>query len=161
LNLKKTILIGFIIFLSSVGVSHVYAQGESTTDYTLLSQILGFSTFIAAGMYYTTTGYISKIAKSLSGEDVSVDWVKVGKTTLLGVIIGVGAFMYVAMDDNTVIHVSSVSEFLAQASINFVIVVSIHKIILAPYSKKTNDDIELEDIDRENVPSDLPPERGV
>lgn len=158
LNFKKIILIGFIISLSSVGVSHVYAQGESTTDYSLLSQILGFSTFIAAGMYYTTTGYIGKIAKSLSGENVSIDWVKVGKTTLLGVLIGIGAFIYVAMEDDTVIHVSNVSEFLAQASINFVIVVSIHKIILSPYNKKTAD-IELEDINREDVPSDLPPPR--
>ena len=144
--------------MSGIGVSQVYAQGESTTDYSLLSQILGFSTFIAAGVYYTTTGYIGKIAKSLAGENVSVDWVKVGKTTLLGVLVGVGAFVYVAMDDNTVIHVSTISEFLTQASINFVVVVSIHKIILSPYNKKTID-TGLEDIDRENIPSDLPPPR--
>ena len=152
--MKRFLLLISLILLSSITISYVYAQTTVTVELpSLVGQIVGFTTFLAAGLYYALIGWIGKIAGSLSGQNVSIDYNKILKALILGIIIGVGAFIYM---EGEVIHITNVQEFITQASINLVAVLTVHKVIINAYKKDDTND----DINREDIPEEIPPSRS-
>ncbi len=90
--------------------------------------------FPAAGIYYATTGFAKKFARSLAGKKTVLDYAKIGRTTLLGVIVGVIAFVYTAYNGET-IHVATLQQFLTQIAINLAAVMTVDRLVLGGYAK--------------------------
>lgn len=158
--MKRFLLLISLILLSSITVSYVYAQTTEVVELpSLLGQIIGFTTFLAAGLYYALMGWIGKIASALSGQKVSVDWDKVLRASVLGLIIGTGAFIYAEYQGQS-IHVTDIQEFITQASVNLVAVMTVHRVIIKAYQKNnTNTPDELDSLDRDDIPEEVPPSR--
>jgi len=137
----KKILMVFAVLVTAgilVGITtgHVHAQ-TPTEDNTVLSDwsyVIGFLSFPAAGIYYSTTGFAKKFARSLAGEKTLIDYGKIGRTTLLGVIVGVVAFVFTTYNGET-IHVVSLQEFLTQIAVNLADVMTVDRLVLGGYAK--------------------------
>lgn len=131
MNYRRFILYALVFGALSFGTSAVY--GESTETQEPLSYI-GYAitglTFVAAGTFYAASGYIKKIRKKLAGDDtVKLDYSKMGKTTLIGVILGAGAFIMSTYNGETII-VSTMHEFFVQVGLNMSAILIIDKWIL-------------------------------
>ena len=123
--------------LVTAGITTGYVHAQEPEEPTVLSDlgyVLGFASFPAAGIYYATTGYAKKFARSLAGEKTQIDYAKIGKATLLGVIVGVIAFVYTTYNDET-IHVVSLNDFLTQVAINLAAVMTVDRLVLGGYAK--------------------------
>ena len=124
--------------LITIGITTGYVHAQTPTeDQNILSDwsyVIGFLSFPAAGIYYATTGFAKKFARSLSGEKTPIDYGKIGRTTLLGVIVGVIAFVFTTYNGDT-IHVTSLQQFLTQIAVNLAAVMTIDRLILGGYAK--------------------------
>ena len=131
MNLKRFILYALVFGALSFGTSTVYgASTDQSTEVSYIGYAVTGLTFVAAGVFYATSGYIKKIRKKLSGDNsVKLDYSKMGKTTLIGVILGVGAFIMSTYDGNT-IAVSNMHEFFVQVGLNMSAILIIDKWIL-------------------------------
>ncbi len=155
--MKRFILILTLIILLSVTISHVYGQTDVILEPTIIGQVIAFSTFLAAGIYYALIGWIGKVARSLSGQNVTIEWGRVLRASILGVLIGTGAFLYMEYQGQSIV-VTTIQEFITQASINLVAVMTVYKVIINAYKKddKVNDD-DLDSINRNDIPEEVPP----
>ena len=137
--MKKILAIFAILITAGITTGYVHAQSP-TEDNAILSDwslIIGFLTFPAAGIYYSSTGFAKKFARSLSGEKTILDYSKMTRTTILGVIVGVVAFVYTAYNGDT-IHVSTFQQFLTQVAINLAVVMTVDRLVLGGYTKPAN-----------------------
>ena len=140
-NLKYTIKYSSLILLiiaASVLLatpSLVFAQTDDTTPQSIQGYVIAGLSFIIAGLYYATSGFIKKFARSLHGDTtVKIDYNRLARTTLLGVALGVVTF--IAADYNgEELHITTTHEFLVQVSLNLAAVLTIDKLILGGYSK--------------------------
>lgn len=151
-NLTKLSVLIPLIVIASITFENVFAQ-TSTEPLSMYGHTIAALSFVIAGIYYSTTSFIKKFARSLNGDaTVKIDYAKVARTTLLGVIIGVGAFI-MAEYNGTELHITTINEFLVQVALNLAAVLTIDKLLLGGYSKpKTESNIEMID-----DPDDLPP----
>ena len=134
--MKKILAIFAILITAGITTGYVHAQ-EPTDDNVILSDwgyIAGFLSFPAAGIYYSSTGFAKKFARSLSGEKTTLDYSKMTRTTILGVIVGVVAFVYTAYNGDT-IHVITLQQFLTQVAINLAAVMTVDRLVLGGYAK--------------------------
>lgn len=132
-------IVTVIVFTLTITVfTDVYAQEETVSDdMAVLGYVIAGFSFVGAGLYYTCLGYVKKLRRVLAGENVAVDLNKVRNSALLGVLVGVVAFIASLYNGET-IHIVTVEEFIAQASINFTAVVTIDKLILGRADSSTN-----------------------
>lgn len=133
MNLKKFILFALVFGALSFGTSAVYGQvsTDPQPEVELITYIVTGTTFIAAGIFYSMSGYIKKLRKKLSGDkSVVLDYSKMGKTTAIGVILGIGAFILSTYNGET-IHISTMQEFFVQVGLNTTAILIIDKWILS------------------------------
>jgi len=145
---KQIAMTAIAVLLFSIGTGMAYAQNDTSVveaevdEGTSIIQVgITFLTFVAAGVFYAASGWIKKIKRKLSGDDTKLDWTKLGKTTLIGVILGIGA-MIVSVSMGEIIIVESSQQFLTQIGINTAAILFIDKWILgrpdaSPVSTKT------------------------
>ncbi len=136
----KKILIIFAVLITAgilVGTTTGYVHAQEPTQNAILadwSYVVGFLSFPAAGIYYSSTGFAKKFARSLAGEKTVLDYAKIGRTTLLGIIVGVIAFVYTAYNGET-IHVVTLQQFLTQIAVNLAAVMTVDRLVLGGYAK--------------------------
>jgi trehalose utilization protein len=136
MNTKTMLLLAITVGLFSAGSTMVFAQNDTATvsetvneGFDLIAIGTVFLTFVAAGVFYATSGWIKKIRRKLAGDQSKLDWAKLGKTTLIGVILGVGAMIAsVAMGEEIVINDAQM--FFSQIGINSAAILFIDKWIL-------------------------------
>ena len=107
-----------------------FAQNDTSEINDVLYHLVTASTFLIAGIFYSASGYINKLRRSLSGEKVEIDYVRMGKTMILGVVLGIGAFI-LSIYNGDIIHVDTMHEFFVQVGLNAAAILFIHKWILA------------------------------
>jgi len=132
MNLKKFILFALVIGALSFFTSTVYGQvsTDSQSEVNIFTYGVTAVTFVAAGVFYSMSGYIKKMRKKLSGDDsVTLDYSKMGKTIIIGIVLGVGAFIISTYLGET-IHVSNMHEFFVQIGLNMSAILVIDKWIL-------------------------------
>ncbi len=134
--MKKILMVFAVLITAGVCTGYVHAQtpAENDTIFSDLGYIAGFLSFPAAGIYYSTTGFAKKFARSLAGEKTQIDYGKIGRTTLLGVIVEVIAFVYTAYNGET-IHVVTLQQFLTQIAVNLAAVMTVDRLVLGGYAK--------------------------
>ena len=120
----------------SVGTGFAFAQNDTSVieaeveeGASIVQVGITFLTFVASGVFYAASGWIKKIKRKLSGDDTKLDWSKLGKTTLIGVILGVGA-MIASIAMGEIIIVDTAQQFLTQIGINTAAILFIDKWIL-------------------------------
>ncbi len=133
---KQIIMTAMAVLLFSIGTGMAYAQNDTSVvmpaeeEGTSIIQVgTTFLTFLAAGVFYAASGWIKKIKRKLAGDDTKLDWSKLGKTTLIGVILGIGA-MIASLAMGEVIIVNSAEQFLTQIGLNTAAILFIDKWIL-------------------------------
>jgi len=119
---------GQMVIAQSSDTSVTTAEVEEATT-SGLEYLIAFSTFIVSGVFYAASGWIKKIRRKLAGDNVPLDYQKLGKTTLIGVILGIGAFIYSTWDGDT-IAVTTAQEFFVQVGINTTVILFVDKWIL-------------------------------
>ncbi len=119
MNPKKFILYALVFGVLSFGTSAVYGQStEPQSDISYIGHVVTGLTFVTAGIFYSTSGYIKKIRRKLAGDNtVRLDYHKMGKTTAIGVILGAGAFV-MSIYAGDIIHVANLHEFFVQVGLN-------------------------------------------
>lgn len=56
--------------------------------------------FIAAGVFYSASGYAKTLRRALTGDSVQLDYRKMGKSVVLGVILGITAMVLTGTVDH-------------------------------------------------------------
>lgn len=128
---RKFILCVLVFGALGFGVSTVYGESTDPQDEIgILQYVVTGLSFVAAGIFYSTSGYIKKIRKKLSGDDsVTLDYAKMLKTTVIGIVLGIGAFIMSAYNGE-IIQVANMHEFFVQVGLNMAAILIIDKWIL-------------------------------
>ncbi len=133
---RQIAMTAMAVLLFSIGTGMAYAQNDTsvvvaeTDEGASIVQVgVTFLTFVASGVFYAASGWIKKIKRKLSGDDTKLDWSKLGKTTLIGVILGIGA-MIASIAMGEIIIVDTAQQFLTQIGINTAAILFIDKWIL-------------------------------
>jgi len=131
MNIRKFMLYALVFGVLSFGTSAVYGQStDPQSEISYIGHAITGLTFVAAGVFYATSGYIKKIRKKLSGDNsVKLDYSKMGKTTIIGVVLGIGAFI-MSTYNGDIIHVANMHEFFVQVGLNMSAILIIDKWIL-------------------------------
>jgi len=130
MDYKKTILFALVFGALSFGTSVVYGASVDQAEISYLTYAVTLLTFVAAGIFYATSGFIKKIRKKLAGDDsVKLDYSKMGKTTIIGIVLGIGAFI-ASSYNGEVIQVLNMHEFFVQVGLNISAILIIDKWIL-------------------------------
>lgn len=132
MNVKKFILFALVLGALSFATSTVYGQVSTDTqpEVELMTYVITGATFLVAGIFYSTSGYVKKLRKKLSGDNnVEFDYSKMGKTTVIGVILGIGAFVMSTYLGET-FYVVTMHEFFVQVGLNMSAILIIDKWIL-------------------------------
>ena len=160
LKIKKLVPFLAISVLLSVGIGTVYAQtSTATTEESSLHHYAYVAlSFLASGIFYSASGWIQRVRRKLAGENVALDYSKMGKSVLIGVILGVGAFAYSTYQGDT-ISIHTPQEFLVQVGINTTAILFISKWILGRTDRiesntpvQNLDDFDDDDDDIETTP---------
>lgn len=129
-NRLLLVIAGFVLFSTAIGfVNGQMAEVEPEPPINPLVYLVAFSTFIVSGVFYSASGWIKKIRRKLAGDNVPLDYKKMGKTVAIGIILGIGAFIYSTWDGDT-ITVSTAQEFFVQVGINTAVILLVDKWIL-------------------------------
>jgi len=170
---SRLLLIITVLVLFSAGIGFVNGQMaialENDTSVTTaidtpepttnsLAYLIAFSTFIVSGVFYSASGWIKKIRRKLAGADVPLDYKKMGKTVAIGVILGIGAFIYSTWDGDT-IAVGTAQEFFIQVGINTSVILLVDKWILGR-SETIPAPVESDEFSPEDIPDEVPPGKG-
>ena len=144
LNKSKFIALFAVILFSGIVVTQAYAQDpvhqQSLSDYgtVLLS-------FVAAGLFYSIMGASNAYRRRIATQNwAGFDFVKLGKSVTLGVVLGIGAFIAVELQGQ-VIMIGSLHEFLVQVGLNTTAILMIQKFLLGGYAvqpKKEEDELK-------------------
>jgi len=149
----------FVLFSSAIGFVHgQMAEDEPEASISVLAYLIAFSTFIVSGVFYSASGWIKKIRRKLAGDNVPLDYKKMAKTVGIGVILGIGAFIYSTWDGDT-ITVSTAQEFFVQVGINTAVILLVDKWILGR-SETIPQAEESDEFSPDDVPNEIPPGKG-
>ena len=148
----------FVLFSSAIGFVSGQVDEAPEEPVNVLAYLVAFSTFIVSGVFYSASGWIKKIRKKLAGDNVPLDYHKMGKTVAIGVILGIGAFIYSTWDGDT-IAISTAQEFLIQVGINTSVILLVDKWILGR-AKELTDPEESDEVAPDDVPDVIPPGKG-
>lgn len=116
-------------------VPQVWGAGESTDGISMAGHVFAFASFVGAGLFYSVSGYIKAFRRKFAGETVAIDYHKLGKNALLGVILGSVAFVYSAYLGE-VIHINTLEQFLIQVGLNTAAILFVDKWILGRTEKQ-------------------------
>ena len=64
-----------------------------TAEVTAVAWALWGLSFIAAGVFYSASGYAKALRRALTGESPNLDYRKMGKSVILGVVLGIVAIV--------------------------------------------------------------------
>lgn len=138
MNFKKFALLALVIGALGFGTSAVYGQTNTLVEVEPITYVVTGLTFVAAGIFYSSSGYVKKLRKKLSGDtSVTLDYTKMGKTTLIGVVIGIAAFIWSTYNGET-IHVTTLEQFFVQVGLNTTAVLFIDKWLLGRVETPAN-----------------------
>jgi len=129
---KQKFLIALLAFtLFSVGTGYAYAQGETPDNGPQpWHVILAFVSFIASGVLYSSSGWIKTVRRKLAGtDDPPINYKKMGKSILIGVILGLGAMIW-SIYNGDVIVITTGQELMVQIGLNTTIILLVDKWIL-------------------------------
>jgi len=116
--------------IGSYGLQSAFAQEEIPTEsINIIGMGVALVSFIVAGVFYSSSGYVKKVRRKLAGEDVHLDYAKMGKTVGIGVILGVAAMIWSTYNGDT-IAINNIEEFLAQVGLNASVILIVDKWIL-------------------------------
>ena len=96
-------------------------------------EILIAGSFVAAGLFYSSMGYVKKVRRALAGESVVVDWEKMGKSVITGVLLGViawiaGASMGIVVHED--IDITTPATFITAVGLNSSAILAVDRILL-------------------------------
>ena len=160
--LLATIAISLAIF-ATVNVNSAFAQA-STEEIHIepWHYALAGASFIVSGVFYSSSGWIKKVRRKLAGQGDTLDYKKMGKSVLIGVILGVGAMIYSTYNGDTIVIINA-EQFFAQVAINTTAILFVDKWILGradPEEKAgPTGDAGEDDFDdlEEELPTEVPP----
>lgn len=158
--LFATIVMSLAI-LASVNVAHAIEPVEEIPIEPIHYILAGLS-FIVSGIFYSSSGWIKKVRRKLAGSGDKLDYKKMGKSILIGVILGAGALIYSTYNGETIVIVTA-EQFFAQVAINTAAILFVDKWILGradPEEKAgSTGDAEEDDFDdlEEELPTEVPP----
>lgn len=119
-----------MIPLLSIPIIAVHGQiSEPAAETPLHHNAIALLTFVASGIFYSASGWIKQVRRHLAGEKVALDFRLMGKSVLIGLVLGIGAFVFSSYNGDT-IAVSNIHEFVTQASINTTAILFIDKWLL-------------------------------
>lgn len=166
---KRRVLLAIPIFvILSIGLGAVYAQTPTPNPPQFGAEaqfVIVLGSFIVAGVFYSSSGWIKRVRRLLAGEKLPLDWKKMGRSVLIGVILGVGAMIYFVYDGNPIV-INNAQEFFVQVGLNTAIILLIDKWILgrAGPNGTTTDvgtgDVDDEDLTIDDIPTEVPPGKG-
>lgn len=167
---KKQILLATIVMtLLSMGMSYAYAvEPEETVKVEIWHHVLAGVSFVTAGIFYSSSGWIKRVRRTLvsNGNINSLDYKKMGKSILIGVILGSGAMIY-SMYIGDHIVILNAEQFFVQVGLNTAAILLIDKWILGRVDTEekagpTGDDDE-DDFDEleKDLPVEVPPGKDI
>lgn len=125
----KTLLLLPMLIALGIGMGSAFGEtGEEPV--TIITYAVGLAVFIVAGIAYSTIGYRAKLLKALQGEKVEFDTARIGKTIILGVVLGVAATIMSLYNGDTIL-VSSPQDFFTQVATAMGAIFTIHKLLLS------------------------------
>lgn len=131
MNRKHRPIIAIFALISiGFGTSAASAQLPDNPILTPLGYAVAFSTFIASGVFYSSSGYVKSVRRALAGEKVKLDYKKMAKSVMLGALIGVGAFIWSAYNGDSFVEITTVKIYLTQVSVNTTAILFVDKWIL-------------------------------
>lgn len=159
-----------IFVILSIGLGAVYAQEPTPNTPQLTAEaqfVIVLSSFIVAGVFYSSSGWIKRVRRVLAGEKIPLDLKKMGRSVLIGVILGIGAMIFFIYDGNPIV-INNVQEFFVQVGINTATILLVDKWILgraSPNGKPTTKpDVGTGDVDDDltidDIPVEVPPGKG-
>ncbi len=170
---KRRVLLAIPVFvILSIGLGAVYAQEPTpnTPQFSAEAQfVIVLGSFIVAGVFYSSSGWIKRVRRLLAGEKLPLDWKKMARSILIGVILGIGAMIFFIYDGNPIV-INDAQEFLVQVGLNTATILLIDKWILGragPNGKPTTEkpdvgtgDADDEDLTIDDIPAEVPPGKG-
>ena len=161
---KRRVLLAIVSFsVLSIGIQVVYAETHPDTPQFTggLEYVIAFGSFIVAGVFYSSSGWIKRVRRKLADDTVSIDYKKMGKSVLIGVILGVGAMVFSIYDGNPIV-INNAQEFLVQVGLNTAVILLIDKWILGRAGSNGTPDVGTGDVDDEDltiddIPEEVPP----
>jgi len=118
------------IVIGGYGLQSAFAQEEIPKESSsIIGMGIALVSFIVAGVFYSSGGYVKKVRRKLAGEDVKLDYKKMGKTILIGIILGIVAMVW-AVHDGTTFTIDSLETFIAQVGLNASVILLVDKYIL-------------------------------
>ena len=157
----KTLFSAITLILISAGMGHVYAaEAEEEKPIEVWQYVLAGASFILAGVFYSSSGWIKKVRRKVVGSGEKLDYHKMGRSVLVGLILGVGAIIYSAYQGETII-ITTVEQFLVQVGLNTTAILLVDKWVLGraePDEKAgPTGDTDEDDFDGPDI-ADRPPE---
>ncbi len=160
MQMRRGLLTIVVFVVLSMGIGFVYAQNPNPEDPQFtggLEYVIAFSSFIAAGIFYSSSGWIKKVRRKLAGEKLPLDFKKMGKSVLIGIILGIGAMIF-SVYDGEPIAIHNVKEFFIQVGINTATILLVDKWILGRADPNGMDTGDTDDtLTIEDVPEEVPP----
>lgn len=130
---KRIQFLSIMLLLTIPFIPFAFADGLYDFDY--YHETLAGLSFIVAGLLYSSLGYARKAMRALSGEDVTFDYSKMGKSVVLGIVLGIAAFVWTGVEGE-VIKVENLKEFAAQVGLNSAAIMIVHKLLLGRKESK-------------------------
>ena len=132
-----------VVVTVSLAVPFLSLAYADQNDPALTHYGLAGASFIVAGLYYSSMGWVAKIRKALSSDDAKIDWGKMGKSVMVGIFLGVAAFVAMEVAGEDAISISTPQEFFTQVGINSAAILAVDKLLLGRAPKdqsiKAND----------------------
>lgn len=129
MNKHYTVLAAITLALGlGAATSTVYAQ-TTDADGGVVGYVVAFGSFIASGVFYSASGWVKNVRRKLAGSKVKIDYRKMGKDVAIGVLIGIGAFVYSTYIGET-ISILTPQQFLIQVGLNTSAILFVDKWIL-------------------------------
>lgn len=138
---KKRVFIITASIVAILGIDSAYGQSLDEAP-PLFHYLLGFLTFPVAGIFYSSSGWIKKVREALAGSEEKIDYKKMGKTVLIGVLLGFGAYLFSVYNEDDFVNVSTMKLFLMQVGINTSAILFVDKWILGRADSPPTPDTE-------------------
>ncbi len=160
----RQVLLAIPVFvILSIGLGVVYAQ-EPTPNLPQFSAeaqfVIVLGSFVVAGVFYSSSGWIKRVRRLLAGEKLPLDWKKMARSVLIGVILGIGAMIFFIYDGNPIV-INNAQEFFVQVGLNTATILLIDKWILGRAGPNGTTDVGIGDADEDltidDIPTEVPP----
>ena len=142
-----------------------YAQTDVIDEVEIEIQHYAYSflIFVAAGILYTSAGYIKQFRRSFAGEAVTFDVRKASKSLILGVGMGIAALIFTVYSGDNTLILTDTTQAATLWAIATTAILFIDKTILGrPSSVPATDDARIkqeikDEEDEDEEPEELPP----